>query len=496
MSIQPLESFTPYSSAAPMFTAAPQWMSEYDAQRVLAYQVYEQIYWSVPDTFKLTARGTDTAPIYVPTGKTIIDTTDRYIGKQWAPVVDPNYGVPADQVALRNALAMLFRREKMFTKYNANKTYGLIRGDWLFHILGNDLKPQGTRLKIETIDPAAYFPVTHPDDPDKIIGCHIVEQIQTDDGWKLKRQTYQKGADPINNDGSDTSIWNSIAVFNADSWEELDANPVTVIKPLTALPPQIMALPVYHIKNIETPGDPFGSSDLRGLERIMAAINQAISDQELALALDGLGMYATDAGTPDGGRWVLGPGRVVQRPKGTSFDRVSGVQTVTPIINHLDWLVARLKEGSGTPDVAIGLVESTNASGVSLLLQMGPMLAKAEKRDESISGTMDQFLYDISTMWLPAYELMSFEAICVSSYGDLLPQDRAAELEEIIQIAGIPGLVDTEWIQARLAKLGYVFDKETANNAVAELALRSQALDPFSARLRSEDEEDGSGASA
>lgn len=493
MSIQPLESFTPYSSAAPMFTAQPQWMSEYDAQRVLSYQVYEQIYWSVPETFRLTARGTDAAPIYVPTGKTIIDTTDRYIGKQWAPVVDPAFGTPADQVALRNSLAMLFRREKMFTKYNANKTYGLIRGDWLFHIIGNDLKPQGTRIKIETVDPAAYFPVTHPDDPDKIIGCHIVEQIQTDDGWKLKRQSYQKGADPINNDGSDTVIYNSVAIFDADSWEEFDANPVTVIKPPTPLPPQITALPVYHIKNIETPGDPFGSSDLRGLERIMAAVNQAISDQELALALDGLGMYATDAGTPEGGRWVLGPGRVVQRPKGTSFERISGVQTVTPIINHLDWLVARLKEGSGTPDIAIGLVEKTDASGVSLLLQMGPMLAKAEKRDETISGTMDQFLYDISMMWLPAYESLTFEAVCVSSYGDLLPQDRQAQLDEIVAIAGMEGVVDSVWIQTELAKLGYVFDKETASNALTELSLRAQALDPFAARLARE--EDNGGAS-
>lgn len=491
MSIQPLESFTPYSSASPMFTAQPQWMSEYDAQRVLSYQVYEQIYWSVPETFKLTARGTDAQPIYVPTGKTIIDTTDRYIGKQWAPTIDPAFGTPADQVALRNTLAMLFRREKMFTKYNSNKLYGLIRGDWLFHVIGNDLKPQGTRIKIETVDPAAYFPVPHPDDPDRIIGCHIVEQIQTDDGWKLKRQTYQKGADPVNNDGSDTAIYNSIAIFNAESWEELDANPAAQIKPPTPLPPQITALPVYHIKNIETPGDPFGSSDLRGLERIMAAINQAISDQELALALDGLGMYATDAGVPEGGRWVLGPGRVVQRPKGTEFERISGVQTVTPIINHLDWLIARLKEGSGTPDVAIGLVEATSASGVSLLLQMGPMLAKAEKRDETISGTMDQFLYDLSVMWLPAYESVSFDAVCISSYGDLLPQDRAAQLDEIVAIAGMEGVADSAWIQSQLAKLGYVFDEETAANALTELQARAHALDPFAARMTREDESGG-----
>ena len=488
MSIQPLGTFTPYSTASPMFTATPQWMSQQDAERVLSYQTYEQIYWSVPDTFKLSMRGSNEAPIYVPTGKTIIDTTHRYVGVSWAPVVDPNFGSDADRVALRNTLAMLFRRERMYSKYNSNKRYGIIRGDWLFHVIGNDLKPQGSRLKIETLDPASYFPVPHPDDPDRIIGVHIVDQIETEDGWKLKRQTYQRGLDPVNNDGSDTTIYNSVAIFDADSWEEFDANPVKVLKPPTALPPQIKSIPVYHIRNIETPGDPFGSSDLRGLERLMAAVNQAISDQELALAIEGLGMYATDANPPENGYWVFGPGRVVQHPKGTSFQRVSGVQSVTPIINHLDWLMARLKEAAATPDIAIGIVEKTDASGVSLMLQMGPMLAKADEREETISGVMDQFLYDLSTMWLPAYEMLSFEAVCVSSFGDRLPQDRKAILDEIVQIASIPGAVDSKWVQQELAKLGYVFDAQTAANAIAELALRSQALDPFAARLRSEDE--------
>lgn len=483
MSVQPLESFTPYSSAAPFFASGPQWMSEYDAARIMAYQVYEQIYWSIPDTFKLTARGTEDKPIYIPAGKTIVDTTNRYVGKDWAPTVNPLIGTPADQVALRLELAKLFARERFYTLYNSNKRYGIIRGDWLFHIIGNDLKPQGSRLKLEQIDPAAYFPVYHPDDPDRIIGVHIVEQIQTDDGIKLKRQTYQKGADPVANDGSDLTIYNSIATFDMESWEALDASPVTILKPITALPPQITAIPVYHIKNIATPGDPFGSSELRGLERIMAAVNQAISDEELALALDGLGMYATDAGTPEGGRWVLGPGRVVQKPKDTDFERVSGVSSVAPVQDHLKFLIKSLKEASGTPDIAIGMVEVAQVSGVSLLLQMGPMLSKADERETEISGTMDNFLHDLTTMWLPAYESMVFDAECVSSFGDLLPQDREAILAEIVQIASIPGLVDTAWVQKELSKLGYSFETTTAGNAMSELQARSAALDPFAARL-------------
>lgn len=483
MSVQPLETFTPYSSVAAFFASTPQWMSTYDAQRIMAYQVYEQIYWSVPDTFKLTARGVEDKPIYIPTGKTIVDTTHRYVGKEWAPTVNPLIGSPADQAALRLELAKLFARERFYSLYNSNKRYGIIRGDWLFHIIGNDLKPQGSRIKLEQIDPAAYFPVTHPDDPDRIIGVHIVEQIETEDGWKLKRQTYQKGADPLNNDGTDTTIYNSIATFDAESWEEFNATPVTVIKPLTALPPAITAIPVYHIKNVETPGDPFGSSELRGLERIMAAVNQAVSDEELALALDGLGMYATDAGTPEGGAWVLGPGRVVQKPTGTSFERISGVSSVTPVQDHLKFLVKALKEASGTPDIAIGMVEVAQVSGVSLVLQMGPMISKADERDTEISGVMDQFLHDLTTMWMPAYESMTFDAECVSSFGDILPQDREAILAEIIQIASIPGLVDSAWIMKELGKIGYTFTDNTASNALTELQARGAALDPFAARM-------------
>lgn len=501
MSITPLESFTPYSTASALFAATPQWMSEMDAQRIMSYQVYEQIYWNVPETFKLSARGTDNSPIYIPTGRTIIDTSNRYIGPAWAAVIDPDYGGTSDQAALRLALTQLFRREKFWTKYNSNKRFGLIRGDWLFHIIGNDLKPQGTRLKIETIDPAAYFPVFHPDDPDRIIGCHLVEQILTDDGWKLKRQTYQRGADPINNDGTDTTIYNSIATFNAESWEEFDAKPVTTIKPLTPLPPEIKALPVYHIKNIETPGDPFGSSELKGFERIMAAINQAISDEELALALEGIGVYATDGGPPKDENnnitdWVLGPGRVVEHQKGSKFARVQGVGSVTPVMDHLKFLINTLKEASGTPDIAIGKVEVAQVSGISLLLQMGPMLAKADEREETISSTMDQFLHDISQMWFPAYERESFQAIAVSSYGDRLPQDRAAQLAEIVQIAGLPGIVDADWVRAELAKLGFVFDKDIGGKAMAEMAAKAAAVDPFAARMAAEDDFEPGGQDA
>ena len=71
MTVQASELMTPYSTAAPLFGAPPTWMTAYDAQRILSYQIYEQIYWNIPDTFKLMQRGSDAEPIYIPTGRTI-----------------------------------------------------------------------------------------------------------------------------------------------------------------------------------------------------------------------------------------------------------------------------------------------------------------------------------------------------------------------------------------------------------------------------------------
>lgn len=492
MTAAALESFSPYSTIQDMITAKPQWMSSYDADRIMSYQIYEQIYWNVPDTFKLTARGTDAQPIYVPTARTIIDTTNRYVGKGWSVTIDPDYGTPDDQNELRMELTKLFRRERFFSNFNSNKRYGAIRGDWCFHVIGNLDKLEGRRITLEALDPASYFPVTHPTDPDRIIGAHIVYQFETDDGTVLKRQSYWKGSDPINNDGSDMRIFNEVALFNMESWEEFDAKPVTVIKPLTQLPEQITSIPIYHIRHIETPGDPWGSSSLRGFERILAAINQAVSDEELALALEGLGMYWTDAGAPidpitkKPTDWVLGPGRVVEVPAGRKFDRINGVSSVTPVMDHLKFMIASLKEASNTPDVAIGKVEQAVAeSGISLSLQMGPMLAMADELDENIAGTMDQMLFDLTTMWLPAYELIDIEAVAESTFGEKLPANKQQDISDILSMVEA-GVASAEWARGELAKLGFIFPEDEGTKLTAEQAARAAAIDPFSARAAAE----------
>lgn len=494
MSVQSVETFTPYSTATALFAALPTWMNQYDAERINAYQVYEQIYWNVPETFKLVQRGSDAAPIYIPTARTIVDTTNRYLCPNPGFIMDPDVGSDTERADMRLMLSNFFRRERYWSKFNANKRYGIMRGDWAWHVMANPKKPIGRRLKIEPLDPGAFFPVYHPDDPDHLIAAHIVEQFTNDDGTFIKRQTYQRGADPINNDGSDTTIYNSIALFAVDKWESLSDQAVTVLKPITPLPPQITAIPIYHVRNIETPGDPYGSSELRGFERIMAAINQAISDEEMILALEGLGMYATDGGPPRNEQgqitnWELGPGVVVEHGPGSTFERVTGVTTVEPMQGHLNFLINSLKEASGTPDVAIGKVDvSVAESGISLLMQLGPMLSKTEERQETVVDVHIQMYHDLCTMWVPAYEGLDVPVSAIPVHGAPIPEDRDARVKEVIELF-TNGIVDLPWVHERLTQYGYDFPDEFADRVLTEAQARARATDPFGSRMDNDVEE-------
>lgn len=496
MTVQASEMMTPYSTVTPFVSSFPTWMRPYDAERITAYQIFEQIYWSVPETFKLQMRGSDADPIYIPTGRTIVDTTNRYVAKDFGFTVDPEVGSAQEQALLHNSFLNLFRRERFWSTFASNKRFGLMRGDWCFYITANPMKPAGSRIKIESLDPGSYFPVFESDvrddgDPDRIVAAHIVEQVTVGEDVFIKRQTYTKGADPATNDGSDTTIYNSIALFDAKDWESLKSKPEQRIKEPTALPPQIKAIPIYHIKNIETPGDPFGSSELRGVERVIAAINQAISDEELALALEGLGMYATDGGPPrdeQGNQtdWMLGPGAVVEHAKGSKWQRINGIASVKPVMDHLGFLINSVKEATGTPDIAIGRVDVTVAeSGIALALQMGPMLSKVEEREQSITDVMRQFYFDLSG-WLEAYESISTPARAEPSYGNVIPPDDAAKVKEILEMVAA-SVAPAEWGRAEIAKIrGYVFPEDAQAMINSEAQARAVAFDAFAGRMAAE----------
>lgn len=488
--------FTPYSTLAPFFPAAkPTWIPDpLDQQRIMSYELYEKIYWNVPETFKLVARGTEDKPIYVPSGKIIVETTNRYTAPGFSVNVVPAAGTTTSQdavVASKAFLDAFMVREKFGSKFAGNKRYGLIRGDWLWHVTGDVAKPQGSRLSVHALDPASYFPIWHPDDLDRILGAHIVEQFIPDGETDplIKRITYRKSdADLKSAPGGPISY--EVALFKLDDWGGPDSRPLKTLVPLQTLP--VTTIPIYHVKNFDEPQNPFGSSEMRGLERIIAAVNQGISDEELTLALDGLGMYATDAPPPtddEGNRtdWTLGPGRVVETPPGSKFVRIDGVGSVTPYQNHLSYLSNMMDAASSTPDIAKGNVDvQIVASGIALYMQLAPLLAKTDEKDIAVREVHAQMFHDLSTQWFPAYEKVSFDGLQVLPViGDKLPVDRVKRFAELNDMLD-RNVISAAFYRLEAAKLGYVFPAGIGLDIVQEQTALSEAQDAFGARASQE----------
>lgn len=497
---------TPYSTVRPLMGVLPSWLGSDDAERIEAYRLYEQMYWGVPETFRLTWRGSEEQPIYVPSAKTIVEACNRYLAVGFDYSLQG--GSDTDRAGARIALDTLFRREKFFSKFKTNQRFGLIRGDALFHIRADGSKPAGRRISILEVDPASYFPIYDENDPDKITGVHLVDQWIKDpmkpSETTIRRQTYRKVA------GADgrTTITSELSFWELGGWDDRPGSGQKLKRiaggtPVVELPPQIDSIPVYHVMNQRSPLNPFGNSELRGLERIAGAINQAISDQELALALAGIGTYVTNSGSPvdengDETEWEMGPGNVLEI-KGTKqetfFERVDGVRSVTPNLDHLNWLWTRMKEASATPDIATGAVDvAVAASGIALTLQMGPLLAKNAEKEDEILGVSDHMFFDIVNGWLAAYEGLTFDGVdAVPTVGDPMPVDRAAVIKEISDLmATDPPLLSPETARTILRdKLGYEFSELEAIAVVEAAADLAVARDPFSQRLRENENLEG-----
>ena len=490
---------TPYSTARPMMGPLDSWLSSEDAERLAAYNIYESIYRNVPDAFRLVQRGNESNPIYLPSAKTLVEAKNRFLAKRWTYALQPGVGSDGDRLALGAALETLFRREMMWAKFNTQKRWGMVRGDQVWHVVGDLAKVEGKRISIYEVDPASYFPIYDFWNPDKINGVHLVDPVVNLAGKTvLKRQTYRKT--------EQGAISYELSWWETGAWDDRD--PLMILKQVNPqdipvgednkpiaydLPPEITTIPVYHIKNFRTPNAPYGTSELAGYETIISGINQSVSDEDLALALEGLGLYWTNSGPPidsDGNEtdWKLGPGWVVEVDEGTTFGRVSGVTSVTAQQEHIAMLQQSMHAASGVPDIAIGKVDVQVAeSGIALAFQMGPLLAGNEEKEVEILAVMDHMLYDLATAWLPFFEGLSSPARAVSIVDDPLPLNRKATLDEIIaMLSTTPPLISTEYARTLLSeKLGYDFPDEMSNTVVLEAAAIAEARnpDPFAARV-------------
>lgn len=516
--------YHPYSSATPFFQGtAPVGLPALDINRLRSYDLYEQFYWNHPEAFRLLQRGEDQQPIYLPTAKKIVEAVLRYLAVDFDYVVedvqvDPDTGeatggggTDGEKQVINDFFKQLFKRENFYSKFTSNKRFALIRGDAIWHITADDTKEEGKRISIHDVKPSTYFPIhlgeldpAVPTDPTKVIGCYLVDVVEDpeDDTKQLHRvQTYRKAteADELSGVLSKLELYD-IGAWDARNLEPTDIKLNAVLVPEFALPPDITAIPVYHWKNTSDTTADFGSSLLRGIETVLAAINQSISDEDLALVMAGLGGYWTDAAPPvdeDGEptAWELGPLRMTEVPMGRTVGRLQGVGSVAPSQDHINMLI---NEGSNIPDVAMGKVDVTVAeSGISLALQLSPLLAANAEREIGIIGLHDQLFYDLLHMWMPAYEGVSSEAVVVSSIvGDPLPKPPKGIVsqEQVIALLAAKIITTEEARDLLIRELGVGLLSADSSAVLSEQ--KDLNADPFAARVNSElGGNDGTGTS-
>lgn len=497
-----------YNSAKPFWSgAAPaNVVGDDDIARLRSYDFYEDAYHNRPETFQVTLRGDDDeeqVPIYLPAAKKIIEATNRFLAVDFDFVVDPNSGDSAAQETMRLAVTNLFKREQLHAKFANNRRYGLIRGDAIFHITADDSKPEGQRISIHEVDPRNYFVIPDAFDANRIAGVYLVDIVQDprakDDKTKQvsRVQKYLRTQDTLG--GFTGEILSSLELFEIGKWDERTLKPsdikkVSTLRPPTALDPRITSIPVYHWRNNTIPGFTFGNSQVSGIESLINGINQSITDQDLTLVMQGLGMYWTNAAPPqdENGNdtdWQIGPRAVIEVGDQQTFGRVTGVSTVAPYLDHIKYLDAQAQEGTGVPDIAVGKVDVAVAeSGISLQLQLAPILAANAEKELEILGKTDQMLYDLTHMWYPAYEGLDFPEVQVSTViGDAMPQNREAAINEILGlVSNLPPLITIAQAQAKLAKWGYEFNLGDDTKVIQEAEALAAQQDTYGNRYAQE----------
>lgn len=459
-----LGEFTPYSSVTPLMSEAPLWAPESEQARIGSYQKYEELYWSNPTAFKLVQRGSDTNPIYVPNSRTVVDSTAHFLMKGMKLTL----GNERDQ----GILDKFAKREQFYWKFHTAKHSGVVRGDYVFHLMANPLAAPSKRVSIESIDPGSYFPVWGPDHPDEMLGVDIVDIFRaTNDEVRVLRQRYMY----MMLAGTRRVTSELLLLEPEDWWDQTKKKIVKVLISEKLLPSTITTIPVYHFQNIGWQGQPYGSSELRGFERLLASVNQSASDEEVALALEGLGVYATDAPHPtdsDGEEvpWEISPGRVIETPSGAKFDRVAGVGTIKPMQDHISYLEQSLYEASGTfrpANIDVAVAES----GIALAIKFLPTLAKVDHREEAAKALMQQMMFDWGR-WEAEYENEHFsgeDGVEVEiALDDKLPKDPVARLNELNNMADRGIISHKYYRQMMTEEFGYVFPDNLEDEILAE----------------------------
>lgn len=490
--------------------------NDLDKRRVGAYDLYENLYINSTQTLKIVLRGDDSYPILMPSGKKIVDATNRFLGIGFDFLVE-GAGDVGTQEMLRSWWATFFKREALAAKFASNKRWGLVRGDACFYIYADGMKTPGSRISIAELDPRQLFEIE--DARGRVVGAHIVDTVQDfrepdkQDKKIARRRTFRKVFDDLGMVGGVTM---ELSHYEIGKWDDRTTALAEKMEPVAypdfdmpaaLLPPGITELPVYKWRNNAPQNSSWGHSQLTGLETLLYAINQSLTDEDATIVFQGLGMYVTSAAPPQDTEgnttdWSIGPMQIIEIGQDQRFDRVTGVSDVSPYQNHMNFIDEKgLSEASGTPQVAIGRVDvATAESGISLQLQLMPLLAQNAEKEQELLVVLDQMFFDITTMWLPAYEpemfpdpLLMQEMSVVCVFDDPMPRNRDAQVTETVTLQQA-NLILTSMAVAKLRSLGWEYptvdpytglpltDDMIAQMLTDQAAASAAAMDPYASQ--------------
>lgn len=470
------------------------WLPEEDRDRVASYIKYDQMYWNDPRAYSLRVLEGET-PLYIPNARIVVDTTADFLLKGLT-ITSPN-----GNDRTKKALDDFLDRELFYSRFDTEKYAGVARGDWVMHMTANPAKPAGSRISLNGVDPSMVFPIYDDDQPDKMIGCHIAVQYylpEEPDKTRARVLTYR-----LIESGESRRVSREEAIYEIEpKWYGSEAKKIKqLIKP-GLLDPRITAIPVYWFKNKHWSGEDFGSSELRGFENIIQTISQGDTDVAAALALEGLGVYATDGGRPVDNNgvetdWEVAPGRVMEVPSGAYFRRVEGVTSITPATDQMKYLEGKMNRASALSDVALGDVDAQVASsGIALAIKFQPTLAKIETRDRHAIGILKQLFFNWKT-WHEVFEQETLQGDIIPDIGDKLPIDRVARVNELNNMMDRK-IITGQFYRDEMAKLGYEFpaDMQEQLDKEAEAAIeraRATYLATKGAEEGSSDTKDSNG---
>lgn len=489
-----------------------------DKARIAAYDLYENLYLNALVSLSVVLRGEEQTPLLVPNAKKIIETTCRFL------MVNPTYLIEAQgdegtRQLLEFFWADFWRRENFTQKLTSNKRWGLVRGDAYFYVYARPEKRQLRRISVVELDPRNVFEIESAEDPMDIVGVHIVEQVQDlrepdkPDKVVVRRRTFRRVFGP---DGEPTGVTSELKFFEKGKWDDRSVKGREKLEEITdavfadqleeeaPLPLPIVQLPVYKWRTRPMQNSTWGTSLVSGLETLLYGANQTLTDEDATLVFQGLGMYVTNAPAPLDPNtnqvtdWNIGPKQIIEIGQDQRFDRVTGVSDLAPFKQHADNIDIGITESSGTPQVAIGRVDVSIAeSGIALQLQLMPLIAGNAEIELEMVSVFDQMLFDITTMWLPAYEPEVFgnaeimaEMSVVTVVDDPMPKNRDAMIQEVV-LLDTSNLILKSMTVAKLRELGWRYpttnpetgepltDDDIAQMLLQQYTAQNAALDPF-----------------